>query len=128
MGVIREADTERKRQQKELEQVLTERDILGTQLVRRNDELALLHEKTKLQQSTLEKGEQHYKQRQDDIRVLRLELQKMRREKRLLLNTVEESEEVRSQVWSTQRELLREKTRCRALEEELENPMNIHRL
>ena len=38
----------RKRQQKELEQVLTERDILGTQLVRRNDELALLHEKTKL--------------------------------------------------------------------------------
>ena len=62
--VIREADTERKRQQKELEQVLTERDILGTQLVRRNDELALLHEKTKLQQSTLEKGEQHYKQRQ----------------------------------------------------------------
>merc|ERR1711937_847144 len=27
----------------------------------------------------------------------------------------------------TQRELLREKTRCRALEEELENPMNIHR-
>ena len=54
----------RKRQQKELEQVLTERDILGTQLVRRNDELALLHEKTKLQQSTLEKGEQHYKQRQ----------------------------------------------------------------
>jgi chromosome segregation ATPase len=31
--VIREADAERKRQQKELEQVLTERDILGTQLV-----------------------------------------------------------------------------------------------
>jgi len=125
--VIREADAERKRQQKELEQVLTERDILGTQLVRRNDELALLHEKTKLQQSTFNKGEQHYKQRQDDIRVLRLELQKMRREKRLLLKTVASSEEVRRQVFSTQRELLRERTRCRALEEELENPMNIHR-
>ena len=26
-----------------------------------------------------------------------------------------------------QRELLRERTRCKALEEELENPMNIHR-
>lgn len=51
----------------------------------------------------------------------------MRREKRLLLKTVAASEEVRRQVWSTQRELLREKTRCRALEEELENPMNIHR-
>jgi hypothetical protein len=30
--IIREADNERKRQQKELDQVITERDILGTQL------------------------------------------------------------------------------------------------
>jgi len=30
--IIREADAERKRQQKELDQVITERDILGTQL------------------------------------------------------------------------------------------------
>ena len=38
-------------------QVISERDILGTQLVRRNDELALLYEKIKIQQSTLNKGE-----------------------------------------------------------------------
>ena len=105
----------------------TERDILGTQLVRRNDELTLLHEKTKLQQSTLMKGEEHYKSRQDDIRVMKLELSKMRREKRILLQSVKSSEELRRQVFTTQRELLRERTRCRALEEELENPMNIHR-
>jgi len=36
--------------------VISERDILGTQLVRRNDELALLYEKIKIQQSTLNKG------------------------------------------------------------------------
>merc|ERR1719481_452208 len=47
--------------------------------------------------------------------------------KSVLLKTVASSEEVRRQVFSTQRELLRERTRCRALEEELENPMNIHR-
>ena len=35
--------------------------------------------------------------------------------------------QIRREVFSTQRELLRERTRCRALEEELENPMNIHR-
>ena len=33
----------------------------------------------------------------------------------------------RREVYHTQRELLRERTRCKALEEELENPMNIHR-
>ena len=30
-------------------------------------------------------------------------------------------------MYHIQRELLRERTRCKALEEELENPMNIHR-
>ena len=39
------------------DQVINERDILGTQLIRRNDELALLYEKIKIQQSTLSKGE-----------------------------------------------------------------------
>ena len=37
-------------------QVINERDILGTQLIRRNDELALLYEKIKIQQSTMNKG------------------------------------------------------------------------
>lgn len=41
--------------------VVNERDILGTQLIRRNDELALLYEKIKIQQSTLSKGEAQYK-------------------------------------------------------------------
>jgi hypothetical protein len=43
--------------------VLGERDILGTQLIRRNDELALLYEKVKIQQSTLGRGQIQYKDR-----------------------------------------------------------------
>ena len=54
--IIQEADTERAKLKKELDQVISERDILGTQLVRRNDELALLYEKIKIQKSTLDKG------------------------------------------------------------------------
>uniref|UniRef100_H2ZK28 Cilia- and flagella-associated protein 58 central coiled coil domain-containing protein n=1 Tax=Ciona savignyi TaxID=51511 RepID=H2ZK28_CIOSA len=124
--VIRESDAERKRQMKELDQVISERDILGTQLVRRNDELALLYEKIKIQQSTLNKGEQ-YRQRLDDIRILKLEIKKLRREKTTLTKSVASVEDLRREVYHTQRELLRERTRCKALEEELENPMNIHR-
>ena len=33
----------------------------------------------------------------------------------------------RRELYHVQREFLRERTRCKALEEELENPMNIHR-
>ena len=34
---------------------------------------------------------------------------------------------LRRELYHCQRELLRERTRCKALEEELENPINIHR-
>lgn len=43
--------------------MLGERDILGTQLIRRNDELALLYEKVKIQQSTLSRGQIQYRDR-----------------------------------------------------------------
>ncbi|XP_071090253.1 cilia- and flagella-associated protein 58-like [Haliotis cracherodii] len=127
LKIIAEADAERVRQKKELDQVISERDILGTQLVRRNDELALLYEKIKIQQSVLNKGEIQYNQRLEDIRVLKLEIKKLRREKTILQKSVANVEDLRREVYHIQRELLRERTRCKALEEELENPMNIHR-
>lgn len=88
LKIIAEADAERVRQKKELEQVISERDILGTQLVRRNDELALLYEKIKIQQSTLNKGEIQYNQRLEDIRVLKLEIRKLRRANNILNKSV----------------------------------------
>lgn len=76
-------------------QVISERDILGTQLVRRNDELALLYEKIKIQQSVLNKGEVQYNQRLEDIRVLKLEIKKLRREKTILQKSVANVEDLR---------------------------------
>uniref|UniRef100_A0A8D0GWV4 Cilia and flagella associated protein 58 n=1 Tax=Sphenodon punctatus TaxID=8508 RepID=A0A8D0GWV4_SPHPU len=127
LKIISEADAERMRQKKELDQVISERDILGSQLVRRNDELALLYEKIKIQQSILNKGEMQYRQRVEDIRLLKLEIKKLRREKGILGKSVANVEELRQEVYHMQKELLKERTRCRALEEELENPMNVHR-
>lgn len=75
--------------------MISERDILGTQLVRRNDELALLYEKIKIQQSTLNKGEVQYSQRLEDIRVLRLEIRKIRREKTIMHKSVSNVDELR---------------------------------
>ncbi len=53
-------------------QVTNERDLLGTQLIRRNDELALLHEKARIQQYAINNGTVAYNQRLEDMRVLRL--------------------------------------------------------
>ncbi|KAK2530612.1 Cfap58 [Columba guinea] len=127
LKIIAEADAERLKQKKELERVINERDILGSQLVRRNDEVALLYEKIKIQQSVLNKGETQYRQRMEDIRLLKLETKKLRREKGILGRTAANVEDLRQEVQHMRKELLREQTRCKVLEEELENPLNVHR-
>jgi len=78
-----------------LYQVIGERDILGTQLVRRNDELALLYEKIKIQQSTLNKGELQYNQRLEDIRVLKLEIRRLRRERTTMQRSISNVDDLR---------------------------------
>jgi len=125
--IITEADSERLRQQKEYEVVLSERDILGTQLIRRNDELALLYEKIKIQQSTLAKGEAQYRERLEDIRLLKIKIADLRRELRVLRKSTSSIDTYRQEILRLQKELLGERTKVKALTEELQNPMNVHR-
>ncbi|KAJ3110221.1 hypothetical protein HDU96_006786 [Phlyctochytrium bullatum] len=125
--IISEADAERVRQKKDYDTIVQERDILGTQLIRRNDELSLLYEKIKIQTSTLNKGEIQYRERLEDVRVLKLEIKKLRREKAILQTETQNVEGLRNEIFKLQREILRERTRVKVLEEELESPMNIHR-
>ena len=125
--IISEADTERAAMKKEYDQVINERDILGTQLIRRNDELALLYEKIKIQQSTLNKGEVQYRERLEDIRMLKLKINDLKRKLHMLKQQTSNIDVLRNEVYHLQRELLSERTKVKALSEELENPMNVHR-
>merc|ERR1719201_1871594 len=79
-SIIQKLEEDAIQQHKEYDQVINERDILGTQLIRRNDELALLYEKIKIQQSTLHKGEAQYKDRLQEIRLLKLQTQDLKLE------------------------------------------------
>ncbi|NXR41748.1 CFA58 protein, partial [Zosterops hypoxanthus] len=127
LKIIAEADAERLRQKKEFDRVLSERHALGTQLIHRNDEVALLYEKIKIQQAILNRGETEYRQRMEDMRILRLEIKKLRREKGILGKSVANVEELRREFNHMQKELLREQTRCKILEEELQKPLQVHR-
>ena len=124
---IRRMDEEALAQRKEYDQVINERDILGTQLIRRNDELALLYEKLRVQQSTLSAGEVQYASRIDDIRGLRMKVKDLARELSVSKGSGAKIEGLRREVLQLQRELLQERTKVTALSEELENPMNVHR-
>ncbi|NXO01889.1 CFA58 protein, partial [Rhinopomastus cyanomelas] len=127
LKIIAEADAERLKQMKEFDQAVKEKGILGSELVRRNEEVALLYEKIKILQSILNRGDKQYQQRIEDIRLLKMELKKLRREKGILGKSATNVEELRQKLHYTQKELLKEQTRCKTLEEELNNPLNVHR-
>lgn len=75
--------------------VFRERDNLGRQLLRRNDECALLHEKISIQQSLLNKGEFQYNQRVEDIRLLKLEIKTLLRKNSMLDRNLPNTEDLR---------------------------------
>ena len=61
--IIGESDVVIQRQRRELDKLISERNILGSQLVRRNDELSLLYEKIKILQSLFDNGNRKYNDR-----------------------------------------------------------------
>jgi len=126
-AMIRRMDDEALTQRKEYDQVINERDILGTQLIRRNDELALVYEKLKIQMSTLRTGETQYSARLGDIRVLRLKCRDLQRELAVARSTGNNADDSKRELIATQKELINEKIKVKALSEELENPLNVHR-
>ena len=87
----------------------------------------MLYEKIKIQQSTLHKGEAQYSDRIQEIRLLKIELQDMMRKLRISTEKTAQIPKIKRELYNTQRELLAERTKNKAMSDELVNPMNVHR-
>lgn len=81
----------------------------------------------KIQQNTLQNGEVAYKERLEEIRTLRIQVANLNLELEIKGQQVSSNDERKRQVYELQRELLQERTKVKALSEELDNPMNVHR-
>jgi chromosome segregation ATPase len=125
--IINESEKQRKDLKEKNESIISERDILGTQLIRKNDELALLYEKIKIQQSTLAKGETQYRERLNDIEHLRNKIKDQYYTLRVARKQADMIPELKNEIHNLQKELIEEKLKVRGLSDELENPMNVHR-
>merc|ERR1712107_177002 len=90
-------------------------------------ELALLYEKIKIQQSTLQKGEIQYEERVNEVNQLREEIRKAKQEVYNAKNDVTNIDGLKREIHHLSKVLLREQAKAKALHEELENPMNVHR-
>ena len=75
----------------------------------------------------LEKGEIQYRERCNDVRNLKLQLRDIKRQLDIRISQCNNMESLKNEVHHLQRELLQERTKVKALSEELENPINVHR-
>ncbi|GLD92441.1 hypothetical protein PINS_up000974 [Pythium insidiosum] len=125
--IIQEADEEKQRQLKEYSSVVHDRDALRQQLIQRNEELRVLYEKIKIQKSTLAKGHHQFQEKQKEIQNLQKRVQALSFEKEASSNQLQHEDSLKREMLKLEKELLEEKTKIRALSEELDHPLNVHR-
>lgn len=125
--IIQEADEEKQRQTKELGGVVHDRDTLRQQLIQRNAELTVLYEKIKIQKSTLTKGQAQFEDKQKEIAGLQKRIHALSFEKDASNNQLGYEDSLKRELFRLEKELLEEKTKIRALSDELDHPLNVHR-
>merc|ERR1719378_925802 len=72
------------------EQAVETRNFTGTQLIDRNDELCILWEKSNVQEKLLKKGEDAMLAKEEEIRVLQIELVELERQLQVLQKRIPE--------------------------------------
>ncbi|KAF4669011.1 hypothetical protein FOZ61_005146 [Perkinsus olseni] len=109
------------------DRVAGDKELLCTRLVQKKAEHDEVHEKIKLCESALKAGEVRYKELCDEIALKKDELGKLQAELAGLRARVGNMEEYKHEAYQLQQQLLGERAKVKALSDELEKPMNVHR-
>ncbi|KAM3134290.1 hypothetical protein pb186bvf_013575 [Paramecium bursaria] len=125
--IIKEGEQAQQKLKEQFDQVVAERDILSTQYIRRTAETELLYEKIQINQSTLQKGELQYQEKLGDIEALKTKIADYKREIKKFKQEANTIRDLQSDTHNLTKELIEERLKAKALAEELENPMNVHR-
>ncbi|KAF0683190.1 Aste57867_24754 [Aphanomyces stellatus] len=126
-SIIQEADDEKQRQLKEYNAVINDRDNLRAQLILRNEELKALYEKIKIQKSTLGIGQVQFLERVKEVAQLEKRVQDLIDEHKKTQNQIACSGDLKGELLRLEGDLLQERTKIKALSEELDHPLNVHR-
>lgn len=125
--IIDEAEQERARQRNELAAVVSERNLLTGQVVKRNFELEGMYDRIKIQRSNLRIGESNYDRLVRSIEEWKGKLIDIVQEHKETIQGLSGLEDLKNKVIRLEREYLTEQTKSRALVDELDRPMNVHR-
>jgi hypothetical protein len=125
--IIEEADLERQRQSNELIAIISERNLLTAQVVKRNSELSDMYDKIKIQRSNLRIGERHYNTVLAKLRTLQEQVVGVVRQNNDTIQQLGSLEELKRRVLQLEKSVLQEQRKRQALTGELSRPMNVHR-
>jgi len=109
---------------KKYENAVEQRNYTGVQLIDRNDELCILYEKSNLQEQTLKRGEIEIRKREDEIRMLHLELAELQRQIEVTRKQMPKMPMYAEQILQLQQELAMEREMTEMLCRDLETPSN----
>jgi chromosome segregation ATPase len=104
------------------EQAVETRNLTGTQLIDRNDELCILWEKSNIQEKLLKKGEDAMLSRTEEIRGLKIDLQEVQRQLRVIRGKIPEVPRLVDEVVRLREQVSTVRKRTEDLSRELENP------
>ena len=98
------------------------RNYMGIQLIDRNDELCILYEKSNIQENILKNGEQEIRQKEEEIRMIKLEKKERKRQLDVVRTQIPEVPSLAESVIDLKKKLDLEKEKVLLLSEMLENP------
>ena len=103
------------------------RNIVGTTLIDRNDELCILYEKAHVQEEINLKGDLSLRERDDEIRLLRIEIAEVTRHRNVVRSLQPVVPQLDETIASLQQQLLQERIKTDDLAYQLESPDNLGR-
>lgn len=125
--VLHFAEQEKKALEVQIEDLVKQRETLGAHIVRRNDQIVLLQEKVRIQDTILANGTHQYSQKVLEINQLKLKLKDYARTISAWAQRLKVIVHLRHENHALNCKLEREQRKSQALAEELGNPTNVHR-
>ncbi|RLN72228.1 hypothetical protein BBJ28_00000547 [Nothophytophthora sp. Chile5] len=123
-GIITHTERELLRLKKKYELAVDARNATGVQLIDRNDELCILYEKANLQEQALSAGEAGLTRKDQEIRVLKIQLADLQRQLENARRQLPHLPQLAQRILAFQEELKQEKDVTELLCRDLETPKN----
>lgn len=111
---------------RECKSMVSERDRLRSQVKNKDDVIKIKDEEIRLKQKDRSKDES-LQDRANEVKILKIEMENLHKKEAILKDQASKMELLRRELSSVHGQLLDEKLRRRAMEEEFQKPQHIHR-